>query len=61
MIGRFYDEKGEDTEYAKLFAEKINQCLLEKEIAKKEDAKLPPCNMEWIADKGTKVWCTKSR
>ncbi|XP_073943403.1 neuferricin homolog [Choristoneura fumiferana] len=28
LIGRFYDENGEDTEYSKLFAEKIKQCSL---------------------------------
>lgn len=26
-----------------------------------EKLKFPPCNIEWEAQKGTRVWCTKKR
>ncbi|XP_063531827.1 neuferricin homolog isoform X1 [Cydia strobilella] len=60
LIGRFYDEQGRKTEYSKLFDGKIDKCTIEKEIAKKQEAKLPPCNMEWTSSEGTRVWCTRT-
>ncbi|XP_061712522.1 neuferricin homolog [Cydia pomonella] len=60
LIGRFYDEQGRKTEYSKLFDGKIDECTIEKEMAKKQEAKLPSCNMEWTSSEGTRVWCTRT-
>jgi hypothetical protein len=55
---RFYDESGAKTEYHRLVDEKIDEyrAELDKETAEKESH--PPCNVEWNADQGTRVWCT---
>ncbi|KAM3963082.1 neuferricin homolog [Aphomia sociella] len=60
LSGRYYDSNGKETGYMKEFQVRIEQCVLEKDIAKKEELKFPPCNIEWSADGGTRVWCTKS-
>ncbi|KAJ8722533.1 hypothetical protein PYW07_003713 [Mythimna separata] len=60
LIGRFYDENGQETAYMKEFYGKIKQCEIEKENSKKEDQKYPSCNIAWSVEEGTKVWCTKS-
>ncbi|XP_026757822.1 neuferricin homolog [Galleria mellonella] len=60
LVGRYYDMNGKETEYMKMFYERIEQCKVEKDLAKKEELKFPPCNIEWNADTGTRVWCTKT-
>lgn len=60
LIGRYYTNNGEDTVYSKELKNKMRQCEIEKDNAKKEDLKYPPCNMAWSEDEGTKVWCTTS-
>ncbi|XP_055615720.1 neuferricin homolog [Toxorhynchites rutilus septentrionalis] len=55
LIGRYFDERGDLTEYHKLVLEKVA-------IAEAEDGKpkqeYPLCNVEWKEETGTKVWCT---
>jgi len=60
LIGRYYSNKGEKTDYLHKFEEKLNEAEGEKE---KEDFKkdFPPCNVEWNAETGSRVWCTPRR
>ncbi|XP_021185130.3 neuferricin homolog isoform X1 [Helicoverpa armigera] len=60
LIGRYYDEDGQETFYMEELFNKIQECQEEKEKSRKEDQKYPPCNIAWSADEGTKVWCTTS-
>ncbi|XP_059056988.1 neuferricin homolog isoform X2 [Achroia grisella] len=60
LIGRYYDVNGRETEYMKMFYVETEKCIIEKDLAKKEELKFPPCNIEWSPDAGTKVWCTKT-
>lgn len=59
MKGRFYDENGNPTsEYDKI----IERSEQGKQLKMKEEMKntvFPPCNIEWKAETGTRVWCTK--
>lgn len=58
LIGRFYNDLGEETEYYHKIHEQIE--IVREEIKRDEKLKsaFPPCNIEWKADSGTKVWCT---
>lgn len=61
LIGRYYDKSGKQTEYLKQVKKLINRA----ENLKSEDENMklqfPPCNIEWDAKSGTRVWCTKQR
>ncbi|XP_030746946.1 neuferricin isoform X2 [Sitophilus oryzae] len=58
LVGRYYNELGELTPYAK----QIKKLILEAEDVEKnsqlEKIQFPPCNIEWSAEKGSRVWCT---
>lgn len=58
LIGRFYDKNGEMTKYHHKVIQMVK--IAEQEKAEQEKLKeiYPPCNIEWSAEKGTKVWCT---
>ncbi|XP_053625582.1 neuferricin [Plodia interpunctella] len=60
LIGRYYDAHGKETEYLKQFLEKHLQCEFERQAMKLEEQTMPPCNMEWNADTGTRVWCSQT-
>ncbi|KAL4714563.1 hypothetical protein ACJJTC_006609 [Scirpophaga incertulas] len=60
VIGRYFDEEGKETKYLKQFKERIILCHQAKEQAKEENLKYPDCNIEWSAEKSTRVWCSKS-
>ncbi|XP_013195554.1 neuferricin [Amyelois transitella] len=60
LVGRYYDTNGKETVYLKQFLSKQSQCEAERQAAKLEEQTMPPCNMEWNADTGTRVWCTKT-
>lgn len=62
MIGRFYDVRGRETEYHGKVLAKVDEALAKKRAAEEQKSKeveFPPCNIEWKADVGTRVWCTK--
>lgn len=61
LIGRFYDENGDPTEYNREFQKRILQADKEKQLENVDKETFPPCNVEWTADKGSRVWCTKKR
>ncbi|CAH0406359.1 unnamed protein product [Chilo suppressalis] len=60
VIGRYFDHNGKETEYMNQFNDRIDLCKQQKEKAKQEEQKYPPCNISWSAEEGTTVWCTKS-
>lgn len=59
LIGKFYDEKGQNTAYLNEILEKIKVGELEKKSVKELEHKYPPCNIEWNQEKGSRVWCSK--
>ncbi|XP_058805385.1 neuferricin [Phymastichus coffea] len=60
LIGRYYHEDGSPTNERAILEEKVQ--LAKKVDSQEEQIKLqfPPCNIEWNADSGTVVWCTKN-
>lgn len=61
LAGRFYDEKGRTTEYWQKLQKKLIEAEKVKLNQKDEETLFPPCNVEWNAETGTKVWCTNKR
>ncbi len=58
LIGRFYDKHGQETEYHRKVLEQIDIAIENKRKEELANYDFPPCNIEWNADTGTKVWCT---
>lgn len=58
LIGRYYQENGKLTNYGKEIKKLLKAAVLEDEAKKREDQKYPPCNVEWSAEEGSRVWCT---
>lgn len=58
LVGRFYGNDGEKTEYMEKVEEQIEIAIAEKERLQKIRVKYPPCNIEWKLETGTRVWCT---
>lgn len=58
LSGRFYGKDGKKTDYMLNVEKQIDIAIAEKERLKKLRAKYPPCNIEWKAETGTRVWCT---
>ncbi|XP_055533955.1 neuferricin homolog [Wyeomyia smithii] len=55
LIGRYFNERGELTEYHKLVLDRAAKAELEEAQPKQE---YPSCNVEWKEETGTRVWCT---
>lgn len=59
LIGRFYDPEGKATQY-KQQVDAIMKFADSAERKKSEgNLQFPPCNVEWSAELGSRVWCTK--
>lgn len=58
LIGRFYDENGGETEYFRKVQAQVDVAIEDKRKEEMKNYDFPPCNIEWSADTGTKVWCT---
>ncbi|KAG4077855.1 hypothetical protein HA402_013789 [Bradysia odoriphaga] len=58
LIGRFYDENGHETEYYRKVEKQVEIAIEDKRKEEMKNQEFPPCNIEWSADTGTKVWCT---
>ncbi|XP_032812337.1 neuferricin isoform X2 [Petromyzon marinus] len=59
LVGRFYDEQGRPTEALREVEEALalgHKAKEEKELQKR---RFPPCNSEWSAASGSRVWCGK--
>lgn len=61
LIGLFYDENGSPTEYSEQLNRRMQQAENEKNLLDVEKHNYPPCNVEWDAVKGSRVWCTRKR
>lgn len=60
LIGRFYDDIGEPTEYYHKYLALLEQAEEAKNATNVLREKYPDCNIEWSAEKGAHVWCTKT-
>ncbi|KAJ3644975.1 hypothetical protein Zmor_022671 [Zophobas morio] len=58
LIGSYYDKNGELTGYGRQVKKLIEVAELAKNNQDLEKIKYPPCNVEWGADTGTRVWCS---
>lgn len=58
LTGRFYDENGQKTNYMRKVDEQIDIAIAEKNRLESLRSQYPPCNIEWNAKTGTRVWCT---
>lgn len=58
LIGRFYDKSGQETEYFRKVLAQVDVAIENKRLEEMKNYDFPPCNIEWNADTGTKVWCT---
>ncbi|KAF7284824.1 hypothetical protein GWI33_021581 [Rhynchophorus ferrugineus] len=58
LVGRYYNELGELTPYARQIKKLIVKAQNVEKQVQKEKYKFPPCNVEWDAEKGSRVWCT---
>lgn len=59
LVGRFYDEQGRPTGALREVEEALvlgHKAKEEKELQKQ---RFPPCNSEWSANSGSRVWCGK--
>lgn len=61
LHGKYYDENGKKTQYWYELNKKLNEAEKAKKGEKDEELVFPPCNVEWNADTGTKVWCSNKR
>lgn len=61
LIGRYYDENGEQTTERYNLKERVEIAIKGDLNEEKKKIKFPPCNIEWKAESGTKVWCSKNR
>lgn len=60
LIGRFYDSQGEPTKYHHKYLALLDQAKDAKAAKDQLRLKYPDCNIEWSAEKGSHVWCTKT-
>jgi hypothetical protein len=61
LIGRYYDEKGEPTEYLLNIEKELEAAEENKHAEMKDKERYPPCNAEWTPEKGSRLWCSKKR
>lgn len=59
LIGRFYDENGNETPYYRRMTEQIEVAIREREAEVNLENQYPGCNIEWKEASGTRVWCTE--
>lgn len=59
LIGRFYTNDGLKTDYMRNVDEQISIAIAEKDRLQLLRKHYPPCNIEWNAETGTRVWCSK--
>lgn len=61
LVGRYYNEFGKLTPYGRHIKKLIVKAQNVEQQVQKEKQKFPPCNVEWDAEKGSRVWCTNKR
>ncbi|XP_076031488.1 neuferricin-like [Oratosquilla oratoria] len=58
LIGRYYDENGEPTEYYSKAQQWIGEAYRKRERENDKKKLFPHCNSAWTAESGSRVWCT---
>ncbi|XP_001862232.2 neuferricin homolog [Culex quinquefasciatus] len=58
LAGRYFDARGEPTEYSRVVEQRVARAEAEEEAAAVRGEELPTCNVEWKQESGTRVWCT---
>lgn len=58
LEGRYYNSNGIETDYMRKVHEKRDIALEERKRDEAVKELYPPCNIEWKAETGTRVWCT---
>lgn len=58
LIGRYYNANGQKTEYMEDVEHQIDIAIEEKNQAENVRNQYPPCNIQWKAETGTRVWCS---
>ncbi|XP_071453223.1 neuferricin [Hetaerina americana] len=58
LIGRFYNNQGHKTPYLIKVEKIIQEAENTERESEAEKLKYPPCNTEWSASKGSRVWCS---
>lgn len=61
LVGRFFGPDGEKTKYYWDLEARVIEAQDFKENEEASKKMFPPCNAEWSAEKGTRVWCTPRR
>lgn len=61
LYGRYYNLDGSPTAESHKVQEKLLLAKNEKSLEDEQKRMFPPCNIEWNADTGTILWCTKRR
>ncbi|EZA62443.1 hypothetical protein DMN91_004014 [Ooceraea biroi] len=59
LYGRYYNLDGSPTTETDRVQEKVLLARKEKSLDDEQKRMFPPCNIEWNADTGTVLWCTK--
>jgi len=61
LIGQFYDSNGDPTLDYHSVEEMVKRAEKANESKEADRLKFPPCNMEWSAETGSRVWCSRKR
>lgn len=59
LIGRYYNSKGEKTEYHEKVDTLVQQAIDDMAAEDADHIMYPPCNVEWNADTGSRIWCSQ--
>ncbi|KAJ8680208.1 hypothetical protein QAD02_015995 [Eretmocerus hayati] len=60
LIGRYYNKDGSPTIERHKLEERIQIAMKRDSIEEERKTRFPPCNVEWDATSGTRVWCSKN-
>ena len=59
LAGRYFDANGSPTDYYRQMQQWLNDARDDAQTVENEKQIFPPCNSEWSAERGQRVWCTK--
>ncbi|XP_022198922.1 neuferricin [Nilaparvata lugens] len=59
LIGRYYDEEGKPTGYFYKLQQKLAEAEKQKTVEEEIKMQYPPCNVDWDANTGSRVWCSQ--
>ena len=59
LAGRYFDKDGSPTDYYRQMQQWLSDARDDAQTVENEKQIFPPCNSEWSAERGQRVWCTK--